>query len=186
MAPGRLDSLRHRAIAGKCRGARDGFQLSGRVELGLQLDDHFGGRALADATRAANRCGILAHDRTLEHLEACRAEDVEPDFGADPIDLYEHLEQVELLDRREAVEVQLGLADVGVDVEVDVAAGRGNLLARRRAHADHVADAADVEHYEIRPRTSNLSAEVGDHLTAARVNCRLRAWHTAMAMASRA
>src|SRR6266849_8265953 len=166
--------------------ARDGFELSRRVELRLQLDDHFGGRALADATRAANRCGILAHDRTLEHLEACRAEDVQPDFGADPVDLDEHLEQVELFDRREAVEVELVLADVGVDVEVYVAAGRRNFLARRRAHADHVADAADVEHDEIRARPPNLSSEMGDHLTAARVNCRLRAWQTAMAMASRA
>src|ERR1700687_5879732 len=166
--------------------AGDDRELTCRVQFRLQLDDHLGGRAGADAARSTDRRCILAHYRSLEDLEARRAEDVQADLGSDTVDLDEHLEEIELLDRSESIKIELVLADVRVDVEVDLAARGRHLLTSDGAHADHVPDPTDVDHDEVGPSAAHRAGEVCDQCAAARENWRLRAWQTAMAMASSA
>src|SRR5207247_3108722 len=88
--------------------------------------------------------------------------------------------------RGESVKVELVFAHVGVDVQLDIAAWRRQLLPRLACHCDDVADPSDVQHHEIRTGPSHNSAEMSDHLIAALANPRLRAWHSAIAIASRA
>ena len=49
-----------------------------------------------------------------------------PTFGPDSVDLDQHLEHLELFDRANPIERELVLADVRVDVQVDLAAGGGS------------------------------------------------------------
>src|SRR5438046_1244343 len=59
-------------------------------------------------------------------------------------------------------------------------------LARSGGDADLMAHASDVEHYVVRRRASPGSTEVRDQRCRAPLNFLLLAWHTAMAIASRA
>src|SRR5260370_37933210 len=84
------------------------------------------------------------------------------------------------------MKIELILADVGVNVEVHLGARSRHLLPSSCADADHVANAPDVHDNEISSRSLHLATEMRDQGMAARENLRLRAWHTAMAMASSA
>src|SRR5437762_3222825 len=94
----RLTGRSHRPVARDRRGAPHRLYRSHRVEPGLQLDDHLRCRPLSDAAGSPDRRRILAHDGALEHLEARRAQDVEPHLRPHAVDLDQHLEQLELLD----------------------------------------------------------------------------------------
>jgi hypothetical protein len=118
---------------------------------------------------------ILAHDGALQHLEARGAEDVEPNPRSHAVDLDQHLEELELFDAREAVKRELVLADMGVYVQVELAARRWKLLSRLRGNSDEVAHAADLEDDEIRTSAAHHAGEMSDHLwIVALANPRLR------------
>src|SRR4051812_34612351 len=90
-----------------------------------------------------------------------------------------------------------------MDVQLHVSAGRRQLLPRLHSHSHQVADAADVEHDEVVPGAPDDSTEMSDHsraapaaagpkslratgVVAALAKRLLRAWHRAIAIASRA
>src|SRR5439155_1268360 len=77
-------------------GSRQHRQGLFRVELRLELDDHLRRGALPDAAGSADRRRIFRGDRPFEDLDARRAQDVETDLRAYPVDADEHLEQLEL------------------------------------------------------------------------------------------
>ena len=115
-------------------GARDDLELGHRVEPGFSSMITLAAVRGADAARAPDRSRILAHDGALEDLQARGAQDVEANLRADAVDLDQHLEKLQLLDGGEAVESELVLADVGVDVQLDSPPGAGScwrVVARR-------------------------------------------------------
>src|SRR5438445_526424 len=168
------------------RSARQHVQRRDCVESRLELDDHLGRCPRSDTAGTPDGRCILAHDGALEHLEAGRTQDVQPDLRPDPVDLDQHLEKIELFDRCESVHRELVVAHLRVDVQLHLAARRRKLLPRLRRDGDHVANASNVEHDKISARAADDSTQMCDHLVAALVNFLLRAWHTAIAIASRA
>src|SRR5262249_38223057 len=121
-----------------------------------------------------------------EHADAGGAQDREPDLGPHPVDLDELLEQLQFLRGGEAEERELVLADVGVDVQLDLAAGRPHPLARGGRDAEQVADPARLDHDLVGGGADPAAPEVADHLAARSMarRRRLRAWQSAIASAS--
>ena len=115
---------------------------SRRRQLLLQLE-HDALRGLAaDAGDRLEARGVVAHDRAAQLLRRRPGDDRERDLRPDARDAEQQLEQLALVGRGEAVELERVLADVQVGLD-------GRLLADARVHprrrGDEVADTADVD-----------------------------------------
>src|SRR2546430_15576707 len=121
MAGAGPQGFRHNPTPRHGCGARHRLERGDRVQPRLELDDHLRGRAGPDAACTPDGSSILAHDGALQDLQAGGAQDVQTDLRSDPVDLDQHLEELELLDRSEAVEAELVFTHVRVNVQLDVA-----------------------------------------------------------------
>src|SRR5512141_223329 len=132
-------------------------------ELLLQLEAEPLGELLADARDRREEPGVLRGDRADALGQRQAGEHGERDLRPDPGDGDEPLEDVLLLRRREAEELERVLAHVGVHVE-DGLLARGR-QRRERAERDRelVADPVDVEDEPVRLQVEDRPRQARDH-----------------------
>ena len=129
---------------------------------------------------ASNRGRVVEHDRAEAPPET-GGDDRQRNLQADAVDRQQVDEEVALVRRAEAVELQRVLADVQVRLDRQIA------LARVPQHGgcrlDEVADAVDVEHQPGSRKAGRTSAQPRDHAGTGRGAV---AWQIATASASEA
>ena len=145
--------------------AERGDEPTSARHLLLQLEHDALRDLAADAGDRLEAGGVLAHDRAAELLGGRPGDDRERDLRPDARDAEQQLEQLPLVGRGEAVELERVLADVQVRLD-------RRLLAEARVHPrrrrDEVADTADVDDDPRPGPGGDGSAKARDHALTVR------------------
>jgi hypothetical protein len=125
-------------------GGQGGSDFAGAKDFVAEFDDEAFGGFFANAGAVGEELEVGVGDGGLEGVGGKAAEKTEGGFGADAGDLFdEEAEEIAVGTGGEAVELLGVLAINGEGVELDGAAGRGELFGGGDGDVDLVADAVD-------------------------------------------